>query len=80
MNLVLDDGRILDMSDEQYERLSLVILLTNSMDKIVKVGDQQFSLNQIVTDPEEILRISQTKMFDVPTVEVKGKKKKSELA
>lgn len=73
--VVLNDGRILDLTSEQSNRLAVVIMITRDMTKGVKVGDTSFRLNQIVTEPEEIAKIMQQKMFNVPTVPVKSKKR-----
>lgn len=73
--VVLRDGRVLELSSEQMERLSLVILLSTDMKKPVKVGAELFNLDDIVTDPEEVLRITQTKMFDVTPTLVQKKYK-----
>lgn len=74
-HIVLNDGRIISLTSEQSDRLNIVIMMTNDLDKNIKVGHHIFSLNQILTDPEEIQRISQLKMFDIPAIPIKSKKK-----
>lgn len=76
--LVLRDGRTIDLSPEQYDAYVMVLLYSQDIHREVKVGSERFNLDDVVTDPDEILRITQLKMFDVPHIAqkpTKGKKK-----
>lgn len=79
--VVLKDGRILELSTSQMEALSMTILMSPSLNKKVKVGSKTFSLDDIVTDPEEILRVTQVEMFNIkPTSLPRKSSKRQELA
>lgn len=79
--VVLRDGRILELTPAQTDALSMTILMSPTLNKRIKVGEDTFTLNDIVTDPEEILRVTQTKIFNIQPVTTSSKgKKRQELA
>jgi hypothetical protein len=74
--VVLNDGRVLQLSPEQQQALGMIILMAPDMSRGVRVGDETFTLDQIVTDREEISRQLQMRILDVPEVPVRSKNKK----
>ncbi|HET8708961.1 MAG TPA: hypothetical protein VFL85_01630 [Candidatus Saccharimonadales bacterium] len=61
--VVLRDGRILDLSDDQFNKLTMLILMTTSLNRDVRVGGEAFNLQDIVTDKAEIARVTQQSLL-----------------
>lgn len=62
--IVLKDGRIIPLTEKQARQISMIILASTRMDKqvLVKGHEPAFKLSDIVTDAEEILRLTQVEM------------------
>lgn len=61
--LVLKDGTTLDLTANQQNKLGMAVLFSKDMNKArASIGGHVFFLKDIVTDPDEIERLTQSKM------------------
>lgn len=73
-HLVLKDSRIIELTPEQSQKLSLVILMSTS-DREIKLGTERFRINDILTGREEIQKVLQRKLIEVEPIVIHKKGK-----